>query len=109
MQYIFLVLAIVFEVIGTTAMAASQQFTKIVPVVILVVSYGLAFYFLSVTLKTLPVGIAYAMWSGLGIVFISLVGYVAIGQKLDFAAVIGMSMIIGGVIVIQLFSKSAGH
>ncbi|WP_417249226.1 DMT family transporter [Celeribacter sp.] len=108
-HYIFLLLAIVCEVIGTTAMAASQQFTRIIPAIIVVVSYGLAFYFLSFSLKVLPVGIAYAIWSGLGIVLISLIGLVVMGQKLDLAAVIGMSLIIAGVLVIHLFSKTAGH
>ncbi|WP_226550690.1 MULTISPECIES: DMT family transporter [Celeribacter] len=108
-QYIFLILAICFEVIGTTAMAASQQFTKLIPVLILVVSYGLSFYFLSQTLKVVPVGIAYAVWSGLGIVLISLIGLVFLGQKLDLPAILGMSMIIAGVLVIHLFSQTASH
>ncbi|MBW6417502.1 multidrug efflux SMR transporter [Celeribacter sp. PS-C1] len=108
-QYIFLILAICFEVVGTTAMAASQQFTKLIPVLILVVSYGLSFYFLSQTLRVVPVGIAYAVWSGLGIVLISVIGLVFLGQKLDFPAILGMSMIIAGVLVIHLFSQTSSH
>ncbi len=108
-HYIYLCLAICLEVIGTSAMAASQQFTRLIPVVILVCSYGLSFYFLSLTLKVVPVGIAYAVWSGLGIVLISLIGLVVLGQKLDLPAILGMGLIILGVLVIHLFSQSATH
>ncbi|WP_460273481.1 DMT family transporter [Celeribacter sp. ULVN23_4] len=108
-HYIYLIIAICLEVIGTTAMAASQQFTRLVPVVILVISYGLSFYFLSMTLRTVPVGIAYAVWSGLGIVLISLIGLVFLGQKLDLPALLGIALIIAGVLVIHLFSRTASH
>jgi|TARA_R110002073_G_scaffold45053_1_gene124561 multidrug transporter EmrE-like cation transporter len=109
MAYLYLAIAIVAEVIATSALKASGEFTKIVPTVIVVVGYGVAFYFLSIVLKTIPVGIAYAIWSGLGIVLIALVGLVVFHQRLDFAAILGMLLILAGVIVINVFSKSAGH
>ncbi len=109
MLYAVLVLAIVFEVLGTSAMQAAQHFTKLVPTLIMVVCYAIAFYFLSYTLRVIPVGIAYAIWSGLGIVLISLVGYFVFGQKLDLAAILGLGLIIGGVVVLNVFSKSTFH
>ncbi len=109
MLYAMLVLAIVFEVLGTSAMQAAQHFTKLLPTLVMVVCYAVAFYFLSYTLKAIPVGIAYAIWSGLGIVLISLAGYFVFGQKLDFAAVLGLGLIIAGVVVLNLFSKSTFH
>lgn len=109
MLYAVLVLAIVFEVLGTSAMHAAQHFTKLVPTLIMVVCYAIAFYFLSYTLRVIPVGIAYAIWSGLGIVLISLVGYFVFGQKLDLAAILGLGLIIAGVVVLNLFSKSTFH
>lgn len=109
MLYAMLVFAIVFEVLGTSAMQAAQHFTRLLPTVMMVVCYAIAFYFLSYTLKAIPVGIAYAIWSGLGIVLISLAGYFVFGQKLDFAALLGLGLIIAGVVVLNLFSKSTIH
>lgn len=109
MLYAMLVLAIVFEVLGTSAMQAAQHFTKLLPTLVMVVCYAVAFYFLSYTLKAIPVGIAYAIWSGLGIVLISLAGYFVFGQKLDYAAVLGLGLIVAGVVVLNLFSKSTFH
>ncbi|WP_426122172.1 DMT family transporter [Pararhizobium sp. PWRC1-1] len=109
MLYAVLVIAIVFEVLGTSAMQAAQHFTKLVPTLIMVVCYAIAFYFLSYTLRVIPVGIAYAIWSGLGIVLISLVGYFVFGQKLDLAAILGLGLIIAGVVVLHVFSKSTFH
>ena len=109
MPYIILMFAVLAETIGTTALQASQQFTKLVPSVIVVVAYGTAFYLLAIALKTFPVGIAYAMWSGFGIIFISIIGFVVFGQKLDLAAIVGLAMIIGGILVINLLSNSATH
>ena len=109
MLYAVLVLAIIFEVLGTSAMQAAQHFTKLVPTLIMVVCYAIAFYFLSYTLRVIPVGIAYAIRSGLGIVLISLVGYFVFGQKLDLAAILGLGLIIGGVVVLNVFSKSTFH
>lgn len=107
--YAMLLIAIVLEVIGTTALQLSQQFTRLGPTVVLVVCYTAAFYCLSVTLRVIPVGIAYAIWSGLGIVLISAVGLVFFRQKLDFAAIVGLALIIAGVLVVNLFSKSVSH
>lgn len=107
--YIALGIAIILEVIGTSALMASQQFTRLVPTIVMSLSYLSAFYFLSLALQSIPVGIAYAIWSGLGIVLISIVGLVVFKQQLDLPAVIGISLIVGGVIVVNTFSKSIGH
>ena len=107
--YAVLVIAILFEVLGTSAMQAAQHFTRLGPTLLMVVCYAIAFYFLSWSLRYVPVGIAYAIWSGLGIVLISLVGYFAFGQKLDLAAMIGLGLIIAGVVVLNVFSKSTFH
>lgn len=107
--YAALIAAIVCEVIGTSFLQQSQQFTRLVPTVLMAVFYGAAFFLLSITLKTLPVGVAYAIWSGLGIVLISAVGYVFFRQTLDLAAMIGLGLIIAGVVVVNVFSKTMGH
>jgi small multidrug resistance pump len=107
--YAMLLVAIVLEVIGTTALQMSQQFTRLGPTVVLVVCYAAAFYCLSITLRVIPVGIAYAIWSALGIVLISMVGVVLFRQKLDLAAILGLALIIAGVLVVNLFSKSVSH
>lgn len=107
--YFFLLIAVIAETIGTTALQASHQFTRLWPSVIVVIGYGLAFYFMAITLRYMPVGIVYAMWSGLGIVLIALIGFVVFGQHLDLPAVLGLGMIISGILIIHLFSKSAGH
>ena len=107
--YSVLVVAIVFEVLGTSAMQAAQHFTRPLPTLAMVVCYAIAFFFLSWSLRYVPVGIAYAIWSGLGIVLISLVGYFVFGQTLDFAAMAGLGLIIAGVLVLNLFSKSTFH
>jgi small multidrug resistance pump len=107
--YAMLLVAIVLEVIGTTALQLSQQFTRLGPTVVLIVCYTGAFYFLSVTLRVIPVGVAYAIWSALGIVLISGVGLVLFKQKLDLPAIIGLALIIAGVLVVNLFSKSISH
>ncbi|MEV8468763.1 multidrug efflux SMR transporter [Fluviibacterium sp. DFM31] len=105
----YLLAAIVSEIIATTALAASDQFSRLVPSIIVVVGYAISFYMLSVTLKVMPVGIVYAVWSGLGIIGVALIGLVLYGQKLDLAAVAGMILIVSGVLVINLFSSSSGH
>jgi small multidrug resistance pump len=107
--YLILALAILAETAGTTALQASQQFTRLWPSVLVVIAYGISFYLLALTLKVMPVGVVYAMWSGLGIVFIACIGYVVFGQKLDLPAVIGTAMILAGIVVIQLFSRTAPH
>lgn len=106
MSYLYLSIAIVAEVIGTSALKASEGFTRLGPVLITIIGYAAAFYFLSLTLKTIPVGIAYAIWSGVGIVLISLVGYALFRQTLDLPAIVGMALIIAGVAVINLFSRT---
>src|SRR5690554_1091045 len=103
-NWMFLSMAIVAEVIATSSLKASAEFTKFWPSVIVVVGYAIAFYFLSLTLRSIPVGIAYAVWSGLGIVLVSLVGWWLYNQTLDLASMLGMGLIIAGV-VINLFSK----
>jgi len=101
--------AIALEVVGTTLLNQSQQFTRVWPTAGMALCYGLAFYLLSIALKQMPVGIAYAIWSGLGVVAISVIGLVLFKQRLDLPAVIGLTMIVGGVVVINLFSKAVSH
>ncbi|KZX95674.1 MULTISPECIES: DMT family transporter [unclassified Sulfitobacter] len=107
--YLILVLAVLAETIGTTALQASQQFSRLVPSLIVVLAYALSFYLLSMTLKVMPVGVVYALWSGLGIVLIAAIGFAVFGQRLDAAAIIGLTMIIGGIAIIHLFSNTAPH
>lgn len=109
LTYVYLILAIIAETIGTSFLQASQQFTKPWPIAGMVVTYGISFYFLGLALGSMPVGIAYAIWSGLGIVLITLIGLVIFGQRLDLAAVIGIGLIIAGVAVLHLFSKTTTH
>ncbi|ARN73072.1 QacE family quaternary ammonium compound efflux SMR transporter [Oceanicoccus sagamiensis] len=106
MGYIYLAVAIIAEVIGTTALKASEEFSKPIPSIIVVLGYGAAFYFLSLVLKTIPIGIAYAIWAGVGIVLVAIVGVVLFEQKLDLPAVIGMLLIVSGVVVMNAFSQS---
>lgn len=107
--YLALGIAIVSEVIATSALRASDGFSRLWPSVIVVAGYGVAFFFLSVTLKSIPVGIAYAIWSGLGVVLISVAAWLLFGQKLDAPALIGMGLIVAGVVVLNVFSKSSAH
>jgi small multidrug resistance pump len=108
-HYIILFLAVAAETIGTTALQASQQFSKLWPSIICVVAYAAAFYMLSLALKVMPVGILYAVWSGFGIVLIAAIGLVVFGQKLDLPAILGIIMILSGILVIHLFSDSSTH
>ncbi len=109
MHWFFLGAAILFETIGTTALQASQQFSRLGPSILVVGAYGVSFYLLALVLKYIPVGVAYAVWSGLGICFIAAIGYFVFGQRLDAPAVLGICMIIAGIVVINLFSNSAMH
>ncbi|EPX81853.1 SMR family transporter [Salipiger mucosus] len=109
MPYLTLALAVLAETIGTTALQASQQFTRPLPAAITVVAYAAAFWLLSLALRSFPVGIAYAIWSGLGIVFIAVIGRLAFGQRLDWPAMLGMTMILAGILVIHLFSRTGPH
>jgi small multidrug resistance pump len=109
MHWFFLGAAILFETIGTTALQASQQFSRLGPSILVVVAYAVSFYLLALVLKYIPVGVAYAVWSGLGICFIAAIGYFVFGQRLDAPAIIGITMIIAGIVVINVFSNSAMH
>ncbi|TCP63437.1 small multidrug resistance pump [Rhodovulum bhavnagarense] len=108
-SYLFLLLAILTETAATSALQASQQFTRLLPSVIVVAGYALSFYFLSFALRTIPVGVAYAIWSGLGVVLIAAIAWVVFGQRVDLPGAIGMTMIVGGITVIHLFSKTSPH
>lgn len=105
----YLLGAIVSEVIATSALKASEGFSRLWPSVLVVTGYAAAFYLLSLTLRSIPIGVAYAIWSGLGIALISVIGWVLYDQSLDRAALAGIALIVAGVLVIQLFSKSSGH
>lgn len=109
MKWVYLVVAVAGEVIATSALKSSAGFTKLGPSAIVVAGYGVAFYFLSLTLDVIPVGISYALWSGIGIVFISLIGWILFGQRLDLPAMVGISLIVAGVAVINLLSESSSH
>ena len=109
MNYLYLALAIVAEVIATSCLKMSDGFTRLWPSVITVVGYAVAFYFLSLTLRTIPTGVANAIWSGVGIVLIAAVAWAFQGQKLDTPAIIGMTLIVSGVAVMNIFSKTAAH
>ncbi|MGE4295277.1 MAG: SMR family transporter [Campylobacterales bacterium] len=108
-NWLFLSVAIIAEVVATSSLKASEGFTKLWPSLIVLLGYAIAFYFLSLTLKAIPVGIAYAVWAGLGIVLISLAGWLIFGQKLDLASILGMALIVTGVVVINIFSKVSVH
>lgn len=109
MGYWYLAIAIIAEVIATSALKASAEFTKLVPGIIVVTGYGVAFYFLALVLRTIPVGIAYAIWSGMGIVLIALMAAIFFKQIPDVPAIIGMALIITGVVIINVFSKTVNH
>jgi len=109
MHYLYLAAAIVSEVVGTTALQASNGFTRPLPSIVVVIGYGLAFYGLSIAIKTIPVGLAYAIWSGVGIVLISAIGVIWLKQHLDAAAILGLSLIIVGVVIVNFFSRSMPH
>lgn len=108
--YLFLVIAIIAEVTATTAMKAlSNDFTKIIPLTVVIVGYGIAFGMLTFVVRTVPVGIAYAIWSGFGIVFVSIAAYFIYNEKLDIPAMIGIALIVLGGVIMQVFSKTVGH
>ena len=108
-NYLFLLVAILLETLATTSLKASEGFTKPLPTVLTILGYIGAFYFLSLTLKTIPLGIAYAIWAGVGIVLTGIVGFVVFKQTLDTPTMIGIALIVAGVVVINLFSQSTGH
>ena len=108
-QWLYLSIAIAAEVTGTSFLKSSEGFTRLGPSVVVVVGYLVSFYFLSLTLKTMPVGIAYAVWAGVGVALITLIGWTFFAQSLDLPALIGIAMIVTGVIVINVFSSSVTH
>ncbi len=109
MAYLYLAIAIVAEVIGTSALKAAEGFTRPLPTVVVAVGYGAAFYFLSLALKVIPVGIAYAIWSGVGVALITLIGWLVFKQRLDAPAMLGVALIVAGVAVIHLFSSAGAR
>ncbi|MBK1679036.1 DMT family transporter [Rhodocyclus tenuis] len=109
MHWLYLAIAIVSEVIATSALNATQGFTRWLPSLIVVIGYAAAFYFLSLTLRAIPLGIAYAVWSGVGVALIALIGWAVYQQPLDLPAMIGIGLIVAGVAVLNLFSKTLSH
>ena len=109
MNWLYLAIAIVSEVVATSALKAAEGFTRWVPSLVVVVGYASAFYFLSLTLRSIPLGVAYAIWSGVGVVLVSLMGWLLYRQSLDAAALIGIGLIVAGVLVLNLFSKAVVH
>ena len=107
--YIYLAIAIIGEVIATSALKSSAGFSKLLPSTLVVAGYGTAFYFLSLTLRTMPIGIVYALWSGVGVALISVIGWLVFKQSLDLAAIIGITLIVLGVVVLNVFSKVSAH
>ncbi|HDM8158745.1 TPA: QacE family quaternary ammonium compound efflux SMR transporter [Vibrio harveyi] len=102
-------ITIVCEVIATSSIPKTEQFTKLMPSTVVIIGYGIAFFLLSVTVKSMPVGLVYAIWSGAGIVLVAAVGYFLYGQKLDLAAIVGIGFILTGVMIVNLLSKTVGH
>ncbi|MCR6628742.1 MAG: multidrug efflux SMR transporter [Magnetospirillum sp.] len=109
LDWFYLAVAIASEVVATSALKGTQGFTRLGPSMLVVAGYASAFYFLSLTLRSIPVGVAYAVWSGVGIVLVAAVGWLMYGQKLDLPAMLGMALIIAGILVMNLFSKTSGH
>lgn len=109
MSYVWLAIAILAEIVATSFLKQSEGFTRPLPTVIVAIGYTTAFYFLSLALRDIPTGIAYAIWSGVGIVMIAAIAWIVQGQKLDAGAIAGMTLIVAGVIVLNLFSSTASH
>ncbi|HMU64771.1 MAG: multidrug efflux SMR transporter [Nitrosomonas sp.] len=109
MQWLYLAIAILSEVIATSALKASDGFTRWLPSIIVIVGYASAFYFLSLTLRTIPLGVAYAIWSGVGVALITLIGWIVYQQSIGLGEIIGIGLIVSGVIVLNLFSEGEAH
>jgi small multidrug resistance pump len=109
MHWLYLTIAIVSEVIATSALKATEGFTRWVPSLVVVVGYAVAFYFLSLTLRAIPIGVAYAVWSGVGVVLVTVIGWYVYHQPLDLAAIVGIALIVAGVVVLNAFSKVVAH
>lgn len=107
--YLLLTCAILSEILGTSMLQKSEQFTRLGPTLLMALAYALSFWLLSQVLRTIPLGIAYAIWGGVGIVFVALIGRFVFGQVIDAAGMIGIALIVGGVVVINVFSGSATH
>lgn len=107
--WVLLAAAIVAEVIATSALKSSDGFSRLWPSLLVVAGYGAAFFLLSLTLRAIPVGIAYAVWSGVGIVLVAAIAWLVHGQRLDAPAVLGMALIVAGVVVLNVFSKALAH
>lgn len=108
-SWLFLVIAVLGEVVATSALKSSEGFTKLLPSCIVIIGYGIAFYFLSLVLKSIPVGVAYAVWSGLGVVLVTAVAWILYGQKIDAWGFVGISLIVCGVFVLNVLSKASAH
>ncbi len=108
-HWLALAIAIVAEVVATSMLKKTAEFTKLLPSVIVVIGYAAAFYFMTLSLRVLPVGIMYAIWAGMGIVLVAVIGWVFYRQVLDLPAIIGLVLIISGVVVINVFSKTVNH
>jgi small multidrug resistance pump len=109
MIWLYLLIAITGEVIGTTALKASDGFTRLGPVLVTVAGYAIAFYFLALVLRTLPLGVTYAIWAGTGVAAVTVIGWVVYGQRLDLAAIVGIGLIVAGVLVLNLLSNTTPH
>lgn len=109
MKYLYLALAIILEVTGSSFLKVSEQFSKLIPSAITVIAYLACFYFLSLTLKTMPLGVAYAIWGGLGIVLTTLISVFIFKNAIDLPAILGITLIVAGVVVLNFFSKTASH
>ena len=109
MAWLYLFISIVAEVIATSMLKLSNEFTRLGPSIIVVLGYATAFYFLSLTLRTIPIGVAYAMWSGVGIFLVTIIAWIFYQQKLDWAAILGIGLIVSGVVVMNVFSSSSAH
>ncbi|SFM20471.1 DMT family transporter [Marinobacter zhejiangensis] len=107
--WVYLVIAIVAEVIATTALKSSDGFSRLLPSIVVVAGYSVAFYCLALALRTIPVGVAYAIWSGVGVVMVTILAWVFFGQRLDLPAIAGMGLIIAGVVVMNVFSQTVSH
>ena len=109
MTYLYSAIGIIAEVAATSALKASEEFTRLAPSIIVVAGYGVSFYFMTLVLRVIPIGITYAVWSGIGIVLVAIVGFFLYKQTLDIPAIIGMGLIVLGVIVLNVFSKTISH
>lgn len=109
MNYLYLAIAILFETVATSAMKSSEGFTRPLPSAVVVIGYAVAFYCLSLTLRTIPLGVAYAIWSGVGIALVSLIGWLIFKQTLDVFALTGIAFIVAGVVIMNVFSRTSGH